>query len=304
MNRSISAGVVLAAAWVALSALRDIAVRETDVRAPALAFIGFLLIAVGYNATKLLSSATARGELSSAYHPGVRRVLYKLNVSTALSWLPAFLALKYIAASTFAPTAVAAIPMVSLALERRNGTRLTPLRQDIGVVLAIATGVAVVVISELMQQDASTRETELLGVGLALVVSVFAAANNVYSVQLNRANISPSAVFASRFWLCLLGALVWSIASGEGTLPTSADGWLMAASIALFGIGLSTFALQHGLARAKGAYVIGLVVASYPVVVLLLRIGEMTSSVLILRCIGVATLATGIVIGLRRETQK
>jgi drug/metabolite transporter (DMT)-like permease len=201
----------------------------------------------------------------------VIRLVVALNVTTLLNWTSYFESLRRIDVILVAAIVVGQMPLWMLVLLRAfDGRRISG--RDLSSAGLVLVGVALIAFDHAPPQwDEATQGTFFLGLGLAVVSSLFAAANNWVVGRLNRFHFGTAPVFASRFWLLLLASFGLAAFDGFAGVPREVDDWTFAIVLGLWGMSLPVLCLQ-GAIRRLGPGPPTLLIAFHPVCVLCLQL--------------------------------
>jgi drug/metabolite transporter (DMT)-like permease len=272
VSRAILLGLPAAAVYVLLTACREVTFGWWLRGASGAPLPRHFFLLLGFSVTALVANVLGRllGSGPSPYGRANRWDCLWLNMTTALSWVSYFEGLFQLGAVTFSSIGIGFLPLAVLVLSPALGTGRVRGRQLLGAVVVLA-GVVLMVLLKLREPPATAGAPWQLVWGLVLTVATafLAAGNNVLSERLNRRGVGFYAVFASRFWLLVLAALVWT-GLQAGTVPVSPADWGKAAVFGLLGLAVPLLGLQLAIEQT-GARVATFFVALLPVVVLLLQ---------------------------------
>jgi drug/metabolite transporter (DMT)-like permease len=297
MTTSVRVGFALAIAYVLLSAARDVSVPQKPLPI-------YFLFGLAFLPTALVSAALV------AIRPGLRpvrshesiRYVVALNVTTLLGWVGYFQSLKLAAGPLLPASVVVGFMPLSLLLIERVWDRRQIGWGDLLAGVLVVSGIALIAYDHLERGTATSLDL-VASLDWALLGSVFSAANNWLNGRLRPFKFGACAVFASRFWLLLVGTLFWAVWVEFEGIPTTPGNWTFAASLGVFGIAVPIFCLQGAIYRL-GATVPTWMIPLHPVCVLLLQ-GIFTSvtgvaSVGGFGLLGTLVVSVGILIGLTR----
>jgi drug/metabolite transporter (DMT)-like permease len=258
-------GYALAAGFVVLSAGRD-----TGVQARPLA-VSFLLLAAFLPAALVAAAVARRGLVPR--RPRAALYLLALNASTLLNWTGYLLSLQGVNAVLVAAVVVGFMPVWMLALEWAFDRRVVS-RRDLLAAGLVAGSVGLLALDQPTPPPAAgPAVSSPVGLGLAVLASLFAATNNWLVGRLKTLGVGPLPAFAGRFWLLLAVAAAWALADRGAGVPADPGDWAFAGLLGLFGVAVPLLAL-HGAIGRLGPARATLFIAFHPAVVqVLLLVG-------------------------------
>jgi drug/metabolite transporter (DMT)-like permease len=179
------------------------------------------------------------------------RDIVAINITTMLTWLSTFYALKYLEPTIVNVIGLALGPMVmTLAgpLLRRNSTVVAT---EVAVSIMIGGLLALLMWASFSGRsglgDLPTRNA-VLGLVFTCTCAAGSAVNIIYMKRLNDAGCAPGTVLATRF--VLMSLVAWVLVSWENT-PDVGAALLPGAIVAVIGVGLPIYVLQIGIRHTE-----------------------------------------------------
>ncbi|MBO0821274.1 MAG: EamA family transporter, partial [Nocardiopsaceae bacterium] len=201
----------------------------------------------------------------------LRRDVLAINVTTAVTWLSMFYALKYLEPAVVSVTVVALGPILTVVMGPvlRKGSSALPGETWISVGVLALLGVLV------WESAAGRSGIGALGAGrvvagflFALACGVGSTANVIYMKRLSEAGQTPRAVLAIRFFLMI--AVTW-VATGFESQPRLGHAFWPAFVVAVIGVALPIYVLQVGIKHTE-PITTSLLISVSPLFTLLLQL--------------------------------
>lgn len=232
--------------YAVLTAAMDVyAGNRFSVVSPAsIAVVSFTLIVVFFAAVRLGRRATARPV--GAIRPHLRD-LTAINVTTALTWMSTFYALRYLEPAIVNVVGLALGPMVmTLAgplLRRNSRVMATEYAVSVGIGLLLGVLMWASFSGRSGLGTVSTRDA-VLGLVFTFACAGGSALNIIYMKRLNDAGCDGGTVLASRFYLMTAVGWVLVAVTQPGDLSAAV---LPGTVVAVIGVGLPIYVLQIGI---------------------------------------------------------
>ncbi|WP_433927037.1 hypothetical protein AB3662_28975 [Sorangium cellulosum] len=191
-----------------------------------------------------------------------------LNLTTAVTWVGLFYALKYVEPALVNGISVAIGPICTIILGRylRRQSRVLQIEW------CCAAGIFITVLllswSSIARAPVSGART-LLGLVSGVASGVFAAGSLIYSKRLAERGLSASAIMSVRF-LLLIGVTFALSSTAIGGALVRLDIMIPALSLSIIGIVFPLYLLQVGIQRLEPVSV-ALIVTAAPILTFLLQ---------------------------------
>lgn len=228
----------------------------TALPSPLFVFGSFVL------ATAFFLAVSGRGAKFPAWKP-----LLLLNVSTALTFLSFFHALKVIEPAIASAINVGVGPLFAV-LIAFGTTGVAPTRQRLAICLGILAGCVVLAASATQAGGSGAASSGAAGWGVlaSIATGCGAVLITVASKSLLDLGWKSGAVLAHRFYLSLPASLVLAFATSDlSAIDWSAGMVLTAGAVATFGVIAPLYLLQVGIGRTS-PYTVMVTMASMPIV--------------------------------------
>jgi drug/metabolite transporter (DMT)-like permease len=243
-------GVVPLVGYALLTAAMDVyAGNRLEVVSPAsIAAVSFTLTMIFFAAIEGPRRGRPEWKTTMDAH---RRDLIAINITTAVTWLTTFYALRYLEPAIVNVIGLALGPMVmTLAgpLLRRGSTVIATeavVTVLIGVLLAALLWVSFSGRSGL--GDLSPRDATL-GLLFTVICAAGSAVNIIYMKRLHDAGCAPGTVLATRF--VLMSVVCWLLVALEDS-PDVGTALVPGAIVAVIGVGLPIYVLQIGVRHTE-----------------------------------------------------
>lgn len=213
----------------------------------SLTAVSFTLTAVFFIALELIRNGTAvLTMLRESRHD-----VFAINITTAVTWLATFYALRNLEPAVVNVVGLALGPVFTLltgALLRR-GTAV--IAAEVGVALGICVFLGVLVWGSFTGETAVGdigENAAAWGLFFSVVCAIGSAANITYMKRLSDRGRSPQEVLAVRFFLMILIGWVMTAAS---SMDDVAAALVPGAVVAVIGIGLPIYVLQIGIRHTE-----------------------------------------------------
>lgn len=225
----------------------------------------FSFTAFGFSALAFGFAARIRrtGPRARTFHGERLRLMMKLNVATAVTFLGFYWSLTLIPASLASAVETGIGPLALAVSGLRSSTGARQARKPVlgALALVLALGVAGRVMS---LEQAAPLPAFCLGLAAAAVAGISAASIATLSHRLGRLEVPPVEVTAHRFhltYVLALAALLFGPGPGVGHASGAHIGFI--ALVAVFGAALPLFVLQVGMQRTT-PFVVTLLASAVP----------------------------------------
>lgn len=228
-------------------------------------------------ATALLSAAYAlepdAKPLAKVVQEHFRDILW-LNVTTAVSWVTTYYALRSLEPAIAHAVTFAVSPFVVMGIAALAKPRQAVMKAEVLCALGILGVVAyfvAITLKGLSGVGAADHGALVLGFLASAVSGISVAGNTLFSKRLGAAGVSAKAVIATRFYLLALLAFgVWGLGPDRFSRYSVSD-YLMLLAIAAVGISLPLFLLQKIIERTA-AMTVSFIVILGPIATYLLQV--------------------------------
>ncbi|MEU0156102.1 DMT family transporter [Micromonospora fulviviridis] len=287
----VARGVVPLLAFAALTAAMDVygGNRLQHVTPESLAAVSFTFTAIFFIGIDVLRSGGASFRLLRHN----RHDVVAINVTTAITWLATFYALRNLEPAVVNVVGLALAPVFTVLagpLLRRNSTVIG---MEVAVALGICGFLGVLVWGTFAGQtgigEIGTGKATW-GIVFSVVCAIGSSANIIYMKRLSDGGHSPQAVLAIRFLLMIVIGWLMTAVSGRDDIVDAVVPGLV---VAIIGIGLPIYVLQIGI-RHTEPITTSLLVSLSPLFAYLMQFldGRLRPSTLtIVGILGIVTLA-------------
>jgi len=181
-----------------------------------------------------------------------RKNVVAVTLTTAISWLTYFYALKHLEPAIDTAIAFAIPPFITVLLWKRLRPQQPILPGERVAAAGILMSVIFLGVTVVSGHSAfvNTTANSIFGVTCALISGTSSAINTIYAKRLADGKLSAASVMAVRFWLLLLVCLLlWP--AGLPELVPSGNLFYSVAVLAFAGVVVPLFALQKGIERSE-----------------------------------------------------
>lgn len=229
--------------------------------------------------------------------------LFFINLTTAISWIATFIGMAKILPAALASLVVGFLPIATLLLDRfLRGNAITK-KALLGAGI-VFVGIIFVSWSEVTAGHSLDKTQAFIGILACLLASAFAAGNNVFAKRLNDAGVGATAVFGARFWLLLVIAGLWVLVANVTPPTDSQHSWRSIYLLGIFGVAVPIYFLHIAIEKV-GPKIVGFLIASIPVVVLVIQYASgVHTKIEIPGMVGVILVCLGIVQGSLKRPPK